>query len=348
MADWIAQALWCLDRHQSAVLISVASVRGSAPREAGAKMLVAAERQWLTVGGGNLEWQAIQRARRWLADPSGQPERWIEDMPLAAALGQCCGGLVTLLFEHLVEADRVWLEEARQRLTHLQPFEREVGVGAPGVKPWVALQAPGAASHPADRFRANRLLDLSDARGCAVFTEPIVPDAFNILVFGAGHVGHALVNILQTLPCRVTWVDAREELFPEIVPANVTLEATDTPEAVIDQAPPQSCFLIMTHDHMLDQHLCEQIMRRDDVAYFGLIGSRTKWHKFQQRFAAKGIPAERYARIICPIGEPGIEGKQPAVIAVAVAAQLMRLRSARARSRAAQQVPLEASSACID
>jgi xanthine dehydrogenase accessory factor len=108
---------------------------------------------------------------------------------------------------------------------------------------------------------------------------------------------------------------------------------------VIDEAPPQSCFLIMTHDHRLDQHLCEQLMRRNDIAYFGLIGSRTKWHKFQQRFAAKGIPPERYANILCPIGEPGIEGKQPAVIAVAVAAQLMRLRTQRARRAAASHHP---------
>jgi xanthine dehydrogenase accessory factor len=339
MADWIAQALWCLDRHQSVVLVSVASVRGSAPREAGAKMLVAADRQWLTVGGGHLEWQALQRARAWLAaPPQGGPARWVEAMPLAAALGQCCGGLVDLLFEPLSENDRPWLEEARDRLARLESFEREVGVGSAAAAPWVRLREPGAASHPENRFAASRLLDPDDPRGCAVFTEPIVPDMLNVVVFGAGHVGHALVNILGTLPCRVTWVDAREELFPDTVAPNVTIEATDTPEAVIDQAPADSCYLIMTHDHGLDQHLCEQIMRRGDVAYFGLIGSRTKWHKFQQRFAAKGIPPARYANILCPIGEPGIEGKQPAVIAVSVAAQLMRLRTERAHRDAARAV----------
>jgi xanthine dehydrogenase accessory factor len=339
MTEWIDQALWCLDRHQLVVLISVASVRGSAPREAGAKMLVAAERQWLTVGGGNLEWQAVQRARAHLRDPAGKPDRWLEEMPLAAALGQCCGGLVHLLFEQLGESDRGWLEAAQDRLAHLEPFEREVGLGGPGVAPWVKLQDAGAAFHPVNRFQACRLLDPVDPRGCPVFTEPLQPDGLNVVVFGAGHVGHALIHVLETLPCRVTWVDAREELFPDRVAPNVTIEATDTPEAVIDEAPPQSCFLIMTHDHRLDQHLCEQLMRRNDIAYFGLIGSRTKWHKFQQRFAAKGIPPERYANILCPIGEPGIEGKQPAVIAVAVAAQLMRLRTQRARRAAASHHP---------
>ncbi|MGB6008353.1 xanthine dehydrogenase accessory protein XdhC [Castellaniella sp.] len=326
MTAWIDQALWCLDRRQPAVLISVASVRGSAPREAGAKMLVSAGHQWLTIGGGQLEWQATRLAREHLTD-ADHPDRWVRDIPLAASAGQCCGGLVTLLFERLRDADRVWLLDARARLQRQESFEREVGVGGPGVAPWVGLQAPAAASHPANRFQAARLLDPSDARGCPVLTEPLQPDSLQILVFGAGHVGHALVDILGTLPCRVTWVDARDELFPDTVAPNVIIEATDTPEAVIDQAPPGSCYLVMTHDHALDQHLCEQIMKRDDAAYFGLIGSATKWHKFQQRFAARGIPPERYARITCPIGEPGIEGKQPAVIAVAVAAQLMRLRT---------------------
>ncbi|MBV2180532.1 MAG: xanthine dehydrogenase accessory protein XdhC [Castellaniella sp.] len=326
MTAWIDQALWCLDRQQPVVLISVASVRGSAPREAGAKMLVSAAGQWLTIGGGQLEWQAERLARDHLRDGAG-PDRWVHDMPLAASLGQCCGGLVTLLFERLRESDGVWLRQAYDRLRRQESFEREVGIGGPGIAPWVRLRDPSAASHPANRFQASRLLDPADPRGCPVLTEPLCPDAMNVVVFGAGHVGQALVAILGTLPCRVTWVDAREDLFPGQVAPNVTLEATDTPEAVIDEAPPGSCYLIMTHDHALDQRLCEQLMKRDDVAYFGLIGSRTKWQKFRQRFAAKGIAPERYARIRCPIGEPGIAGKQPAVIAVAVAAQLLRLRS---------------------
>lgn len=334
MTAWIDQALWCLDRRQPVVLISVAAVRGSAPREAGAKMLVSPGHQWLTIGGGQLEWQATRLARG-LLDDAGAPDRQVRDIPLAAAAGQCCGGLVTLLFERLRDADLPWLREARDRLRRQHAFEREVGVGAPGVEPWVRLQEPTAVSHPADRFQAARLLDPSDPRGCPVLTEPLAPDALQVLVFGAGHVGQALVAILGTLPCRVTWVDARDELFPDTVASNVVIEATDTPEAVIDQAAPGSCYLVMTHDHALDQHLCEQLMKRDDAAYIGLIGSATKWHKFRQRFAARGIPAERYARITCPIGEPGIGGKQPAVIAVSVAAQLMRLRTRLDRERAA-------------
>lgn len=337
---WIDQALWCIERQQPVVLISVASVRGSAPREAGAKMLVAPRHQWLTIGGGQLEWQATRVAREHL-DKAEVADRWVQDMPLAASLGQCCGGLVTLLFERLRESDRAWLQEAQARLRRQEPLEREVGLGRAQLPAWVSLHEPTAASHPINRFQASRLLDAADPRGCPVFTEPLVPDSLNVVVFGAGHVGKALVSILGTLPCRVTWVDAREDLFPDTVAANVTIEATDTPEAVIDEAPAGSCYLVMTHDHALDQHLCEQLMKRDDCAYVGLIGSATKWHKFRQRFDARGIAPERYARITCPIGEPGIEGKQPAVIAVSVAAQLMRLRTQLAR-REALSAPADA------
>ncbi|MFA7437175.1 xanthine dehydrogenase accessory protein XdhC [Castellaniella sp.] len=333
MAAWIDQALWCLDRRQAAVLVSVAAVRGSAPREAGAKMLVSAGHQWLTIGGGPLEWVAMARARAMLQAAAGTDlamDRHVFEVPLAASLGQCCGGLVHLLFERLREADRAWLEDARARLASLAAFEREVGLGGSGRPPWVRLQPPGAASRPADRFRAARLLDWHDARGCPVFTEPVSPDGQNVVVFGAGHVGRALVRILQTLPCRVTWVDAREDQFPDQVGRQVTIEATDVPEAVIDEAPAGSYFLIMTHDHALDQRLCEYLMRHHDFAYCGLIGSATKWHRFQQRFNAKGIPIERQQRITCPVGEPGITGKQPEVIAVAVAAQLLRLHARQA------------------
>jgi xanthine dehydrogenase accessory factor len=327
MHHWIDQALWCLDRRQAAVLVTVARVQGSAPREAGAKMLVSVGHQWLTIGGGHLEWKAAESARAHLRADEG-PDRWIEALPLGPALGQCCGGMVHLLFERLRDADRVWLEALRAGLQTTAGCVREVGLGSPGKAPWTRVGPPDEmAAGDGLAEDAGRLLRPDPGQGCLVLREAIRPDPMQVVIFGAGHVGQALVNILGTLPCRVTWVDERDALFPDTVPANTTIEATDTPEAVIDAAPPRSCFLIMTHDHALDQRLCEQLLRRDDVAYFGLIGSRTKRQKFEHRFRARGIAPERYARIICPIGEPGIEGKQPAVIAVAVAAQLLRLRA---------------------
>jgi xanthine dehydrogenase accessory protein XdhC len=149
----------------------------------------------------------------------------------------------------------------------------------------------------------------------------------HVVLFGAGHVGHALVTLLGSLPCVVQWVDARDECFPDEVPANVQIEATDTPEAVIDAAPAGSYFLVMTHNHALDLALAAHIMRRRDFAYFGMIGSRTKRVKFERRLIERGVAPERLKQMICPIGLPGIVDKAPASIAVAVCAQLMQVRA---------------------
>ncbi len=117
----------------------------------------------------------------------------------------------------------------------------------------------------------------------------------HIVLFGAGHVGHALVRVLGTLPCVVQWVDARDELFPDEIPANVQLEATDTPDVIVDEAPPNAYFLVMTHDHSLDFSLATRIMRREDFAYFGMIGSKNQAREVRttpDRSRRRGRPAD--------------------------------------------------------
>ena len=149
----------------------------------------------------------------------------------------------------------------------------------------------------------------------------------HLYLFGAGHVGSALVHVLQQTPCRITWVDERDHLFPANLPDHVTTEATDTPEAVIASADHGSYFLVMTHHHGLDLHLCEQILRKENAAWFGLIGSQTKRARFEHRLRDKGYHQRQLDRMHCPIGLPGVTGKEPGVIAVAVAAQLLLLWS---------------------
>ncbi|CAG9272322.1 xanthine dehydrogenase accessory protein XdhC [Paraburkholderia unamae] len=151
----------------------------------------------------------------------------------------------------------------------------------------------------------------------------------HIVLFGAGHVGHALVTLLGMLPCVVQWVDERDELFPDEVPANVQIEATDTPAAIVDEAPAGAYFLVMTHNHALDFELTERIMRRRDFAWFGLIGSKTKRVKFERRLMERGVVEDRLDEMTCPIGVTGIVDKAPSSIAVAVAAQLMQMRVAQ-------------------
>ncbi len=161
------------------------------------------------------------------------------------------------------------------------------------------------------------------------------PAPMHIVLFGAGHVGHALIQLLGNLPCVVQWVDGRDELFPDETPANVQIEATDTPDAIVDTAPPGAWFLVMTHNHALDFSLAERIMRRRDFSYFGMIGSKTKRVKFERRLLARGVELERLQQMTCPIGVSGIVDKAPAMIAVAVCAELLQVRGRQATAEAA-------------
>jgi xanthine dehydrogenase accessory factor len=153
------------------------------------------------------------------------------------------------------------------------------------------------------------------------------PAPMHIVLFGAGHVGHALITLLGSLPCVVQWVDERDELFPDEVPANVQVEATDTPDAIVDTAPAGAYFLVMTHNHALDFSLAARIMRRRDFTYFGMIGSKTKRVKFERRLMERGVDPQRLDEMTCPIGVSGIVDKAPQSIAVAVCAELLQVRS---------------------
>jgi xanthine dehydrogenase accessory factor len=171
----------------------------------------------------------------------------------------------------------------------------------------------------------TRVLRAEDGRRWLLDLVP-APRA-HLMLFGAGHVGAAIVRAVAPLPCRVTWVDERADLFPPDVPPHVAVEITDTPEALVEQAAPGTSFLVTTHSHALDQQLAEAILRRPLVAnradWFGLIGSQTKRRQFEHRLRDRGIAQARLDAMVCPIGLPGITGKEPAVIAVAVAAQLL-------------------------
>ena len=263
MNDW-QQTLDSLRRAGTpAVLVSVDSSVGSTPRESGAKMIVTADRLYGTIGGGNLEYQACRIAREQLeAGDDGGPG--LRRFPLGAGLGQCCGGLVNLMFERL---------------------------GAHG-----------------DWSRAA----IDEGR-------------IDLYLFGAGHVGRALVHVLRDLPVEIRWIDTRDDMLPPNPPPGVTTVCTDTPEAEIDAAPAGACFLVMSHDHGLDQRLCEQILQRDDFIYFGLIGSRNKRRNFETRMRRRGIDPQKFARMTCPIGIRGIDGKQPAQIAISVAAEILQV-----------------------
>ncbi|MGO4302795.1 xanthine dehydrogenase accessory protein XdhC [Cupriavidus sp. RAF12] len=299
-------------------MVTIVDVKGSAPREAGIRMLVTADDLVGTIGGGHLEWRGMDIARAMLSE--ARPQRRIERIPLGPALGQCCGGVVQLAFEVLGRDDLAWLDAVEAAFAAGKSLERTVRTtGAITVTP------------------SRALLPAVDLEADGSWTDTLVPDEMHVVLFGAGHVGHALVKVLATLPCRVHWVDERDTLFPAGLPDNVEAEATDTAEAVVDQAPAGAYFIVMTHSHALDQALCERIFRRTDYAYFGLIGSKTKRAKFEHRMAEHGIDPARFPEMTCPMGVSGITDKAPAMIAVAIVAQLLQVRDQRLAALTASQ-----------
>jgi xanthine dehydrogenase accessory factor len=309
---------WTLAAREPAVLVTVAIVEGSGPREPGARMLVAEAELAGTVGGGHLELRAIEIARAMLA---GARARHFERFALGPSLGQCCGGVVHLAFE-LIDPQQAALLAARRD----EDSWRLVAIdGAPdsALFDGAGKLLAGAHAPVFARGRGAHVMQEQDGRRWLV-AHVAAPRA-HVVLFGAGHVGAAVVRALAQLPCRVTWVDERDDMFPPEVPANVRIEATDAPEDLVANAPPGASYLVMTHSHALDQRLAEAILARPDVGWFGLIGSKTKRKQFEHRLRARGADPARIEAMACPIGLPGITGKQPAVIAASVSAQLLML-----------------------
>ncbi|VXB41580.1 xanthine dehydrogenase accessory protein XdhC [Massilia sp. 9I] len=320
MSDWLPQQL-----QSPAVLVTVARVEGSVPREPGARMLVDAQGFRGTIGGGHLEHRALELARAMLGR-SGSAH--LERFPLGPKLGQCCGGIAWLAFEFAEAAQLALLDRRRNEDTwRLVALDGEPQSSLFDAAGRLLIGAPGPAF---DRGAGTHVFQ--DEAGRRWLADAVLAPRAHLMLFGAGHVGAAIVRALADLPCRVTWVDEREDLFPPTVPANVTVEATDTPEALVENAPQGTTFLVMTHSHALDLSLSHAILSRpgaDD--WFGLIGSSTKRRQFEHRLRERGIIDARIATMVCPVGIPGIEGKAPAVIAASVAAQLLGFWGAAAR-----------------
>lgn len=247
-----------------AMLVQVLDAKGSVPRGVGTRMLVSASTVAGTIGGGHLELKAIEHARELLAASAGEATPVDRHYPLGPALGQCCGGALTL------------------------------------------------------RTRPLQAADLADWPG--------EPPLFRLQLYGAGHVGRAIVRLLEGIRCEVQWIDEREAEFPA-APSAAHIErlCVEPVEAEVAAAMPGQFYLVLTHSHDLDLRITEAILRRGDFGYLGLIGSATKRARFLHRFEHRGIGTEALSRITCPIGVPGIPGKEPEVIAVAVVAQLLQV-----------------------
>lgn len=292
MSDWTRQAREALSRGPAA-LVTILATEGSAPRGPGARMVVTETGLAGSIGGGRLEHLAMAQARSILALDPGS---WrVQDYPLGPLLGQCCGGRVRLLVEHLERAPD---GEGPFEVTLSDRVERSF----PG-------EGRGTAS-------ARGPLPTAGAR----FLEPVETDTLPVQLFGAGHVGRAIVARAAGLPLHIAWYDSRPEMAET---SNVVLADEEAMVAQAAVAPEDGAVVILTHDHALDYRLTAAALG-SRARFVGLIGSRTKRVRFLKRLSADGVDS---ARLTCPIGLPGISGREPEVIAIAVLAQLLMLRN---------------------
>ena len=330
MYNWIDALADLQHRGEPCVLVTIIEELGSTPRNAGSKMVISASQTFDTIGGGHLELKATAIARAMLQDGR---TRHFARFPLGPSLGQCCGGVAHLLFERADPAPLTRLASRREADTcRVVSLDRTASAlcDATG-RVLTGDRVPAFDTTAGTHVRDGWLVDA------------ILAPRSHLILFGAGHVGAAIVRLLGDLPCRVTWVDERDAMFPDAVPLNVHIEATDTPEAVVATAPAGTSFLVMTHSHALDGRLCEAILARHDVGWFGLIGSVTKRRHFEHRLRVRGFDGARIDAMVCPIGVPGVQGKQPAVLAIAVVAQLLQVWEAQLRAPATLPVSSESS-----
>ena len=294
--------------HGPVARVVIAAHDGSSPREVGAAMLVWADitkggGQSGTIGGGALEWQATMAARAMLETGGKRLDR----QALGPALGQCCGGAVTLLTE----------------VYETVPEGEVVARAVDG------REMPLAVKRLLARARGEGVMPLPQlVQGW--FVEPASEPTRHLWIWGAGHVGRALVAVLAPLPgLAITWVDVAADRFPDMIPDGTRALPVPQLEAAVALAPTDADHLILTYSHALDLALCHRLLTHG-FASAGLIGSATKWARFRSRLATLGHGPEAVSRIICPIGNPAL-GKHPQAIAIGVAAGLLHPRTAAER-----------------
>ena len=296
-----AGLLAALEHHGAVVRVVVAAFDGSSPREVGAAMLVWNTGQSGTIGGGALEFQAAERARAMLQQARALA---CDRIPLGPALGQCCGGAVTLVSERFV-----------------------LGAQLPG-DVLVRQVAGPVAEMP---LAVRRLLASVRGQGARPlpqlvqgwFIEPVAQAERQIWIWGAGHVGRALVDVLAPLPgLAITWVDTAPDRFPDAVPAGVTVLPAADPARLVAHAPRHAEHLVLTYSHALDLELCHRLLTHG-FAHLGLIGSETKAARFRARLRDLGHLPTEIARIACPIGDKSL-GKHPQAISLGVGVAVLQ------------------------
>jgi xanthine dehydrogenase accessory factor len=308
MPEWIGEALAAARRGEALAMVTIVGAQGSTPRELGARMLVWPDRFTGTIGGGSLERQALDQARKLLGQSTRRHA--LQDYPLGPLLGQCCGGHVRLLLERVDGESLAWLEPAAAASA---PFALTAQFEGGAMIRAVVPEAP-----PSDGPR----VPIPEVRRVSELIRPALP---RLVIFGAGHVGQAVARAFAPLPFHLDWLASREDLRPEASGTRATILSEDELIEAIEAAPAEALFAIFTHSHDLDYRLTRAVLARGDFRYLGLIGSRTKRRRFEGRLREDGLTEAGLARLTCPIGIAELKSKAPAVIAISLAAELLKL-----------------------
>ena len=303
----------CLKRNGTCALVTVAKADGSTPREDGARMVVMGDGSFYgTIGGGTLEFEAIRRAATAVRD--GAPAFLLQNVSLGPDLGQCCGGRAQIAIEVLTASSQGIAQELSRLEAEGTPFSTEAHVANGEV----------STRHLRSDDIGQRFTLQSDKKtGNQLLIEQFGSLRRELYLFGAGHVGKAVVLALAPLPFNVTWIDSRPDQFPAAVPGNVRKVAISDPASCLDHAPDGAFVLAMTHSHALDEDIMARALLQQRFAYCGVIGSKTKRARFLKRLKARGLNDTLTANMICPVGVTAVKSKQPASIAAGIAVDLL-------------------------
>ena len=292
-----------------AALVTVLEVKGSAPRDAGTRMIIAPSGNFYgTIGGGRLEWETIKQARKLMAKKENLCHQHI--FPLGPQLGQCCGGSVRVLFESFT----------KERLPEIKSFSDAEAQG--DFKTQATLNDDRVEREPVSNHSARGPF----WDGKKTFHETFDTGLTDLRLYGAGHTGKALMLALAPLPFSVTWYDERADAFPPNVPGNFNCVAVDDLAASLQQAPDGAFVLALTHSHTSDLEIMRAALAENRFDYVGVIGSKTKAASFRSRLEKSGLDDNQISKMVCPIGYDGITSKEPASVAISIVAELLMQR----------------------
>lgn len=314
------------------MVVTLSEILGSAPQRNGAKMIISQSGQWGTIGGGNLEYHAATEARNMLMQRKSAQAARVEKVSLGGDFSQCCGGAVTLVFQSYDVASLGLLSQlqgSQGEQLLLTPANGEAE--APQMLDSAALHTMLKPFQKEEELETFLVCPESSALilkygGKLYMLEKTAETRIPLLLFGAGHVGQAVARAILPLSFSLCCFDSRERISFNSLPDNVQVNWNANVVAEAERAAPGSWVLVMTHDHGQDFDIVQAMLERNDFGHLGLIGSKTKFMRFQHRLRDAGIAQSAIDRVNCPIGLAGIRGKQPAIIAASVAAQLLVVR----------------------